>query len=348
VDLTVEDVANLASFQTELIYDPAIVNATAAALGAFLSRTGRTVAPVGPIIDNSTGKVTFGGFSLGTQPGASGSGTLAAITFQPKSVGVTALRLQATGLADTRGSAITYVTEDGQVQITAYFGDFNGDNKVDIFDLQRAASHWNCRTGDTCYDMQFDTEPDGDIDVFDLQRIAAAWGTSCAVAAGQASSPPAHVESLTAGSLSLLPANRRVAVGAVFTQTLRLQDATNLGAFQATLNYDPAVARVEAVTIGPFLANTGRTAVPVGPTIDDTIGKVTLGAFTFGSQPGASGAGDLAYVRFRAQANGRTTLTFREASASDPQGEPLAVGSQTGAEIAVGGSATYLPLVLKR
>ncbi len=237
------------------------------------------------------------------------------------------------------------------MQIAGCFGDFNGDNKVDIFDLQRAAGHWNCRTGDACYDAQFDTEPDGDVDVFDLQRFAAAWGTSCTAAAGQASgqapSRPAHVESLTASSLSLLPANRRIAPGAVFTQTVRLQDATNLGAFQAMLAYDRAVVQVEAVTIGPLLASTGRTAVPVGPTIDNAAGKVTLGAFTFGDQPGASGAGDLAYIRFRALANGQTALTFQEAGLSDPQGESLIMGSLTGAELTVSSLETYLPLVLR-
>jgi hypothetical protein len=151
-----------------------------------------------------------------------------------------------------------------------------------------------------------------------------------------------------AAGLSLFPTSTQVAPGAVFTETVRLQDAANLGAFQATLNYNPAIAQAEAVTIAPFLTSTGRTAVPVGPMIDNTVGKVTLGAFTFGGQPGASGAGDLAAVRFRAVANGQTTLTFQEAGLSDPQGEPLAVGSLTGGEVTVGVSTTYLPLVLKR
>ena len=158
-------------------------------MAAFLGSTGRTVAPVGPTIDNLAGKVTFGAFSFGSQPGASGAGTLATITFLPKSVGATALRLQATTLSDPAANAISVTTADGrvEVQIAGCFGDFNGDNKVDIFDLQRAASHWNCRTGDACYDTQFDTEPDGDIDVFDLQRFAAAWGTTCAAASVGAS-----------------------------------------------------------------------------------------------------------------------------------------------------------------
>ena len=145
----------------------------------------------------------------------------------------------------------------------------------------------------------------------------------------------------------MLPADRRIAPGAVFTQTVQLQDATNLGAFQATLNYNPTVVQVEAVAIGPFLGSTGRTSVPVGPTIDNIAGQVTFGAFTFGSQPGAAGAGELAHIQFRAQADGQTTLTFEAAGLSDPQGGPLTVGSQTGAEINIGALATYLPLVLR-
>ena len=47
VDITVEGVTNLGGFQTELTYDPAVVNVTAATLGAFLGSTGRSVVPVG-------------------------------------------------------------------------------------------------------------------------------------------------------------------------------------------------------------------------------------------------------------------------------------------------------------
>ena len=160
---------------------------------------------VGPTIDNGIGKVTFGAFSFGTQAGASGAGTLATITFQPRAVGSTTLRLQNLGLADPNSNVIAATVGDGQVQIANCFGDFNGDNKVDIFDLQRVAGHWNCRTGQTCYDGQYDTEPDGDVDVFDLQRFAAAWGTSCAAAAGQAPSRSAHVESLDRQQPELAP-----------------------------------------------------------------------------------------------------------------------------------------------
>lgn len=351
MDLTVENVANLAGFQTDLLFDPAIVHVNSVSLGAFLGSTGRTVAPVGPTIDNTAGKVTFGAFSFGSQAGASGAGALATISFQPRALGTTALRLQATGLSDPTGNAIPVTTTDGQAQIVNCFGDFNGDNKVDIFDLQRAASHWNCRAGQACYDAQFDTEPDGDIDVFDLQRFAAAWGTVCA-AATQGDGLPALASgvplgSLTAANLSVLPSSRRVVPGAIFTQTVQIQNAAEIGAFEATLIYSPTVAQVEAVTVGPFLSATGRTAVPVGPAIDNVAGAVTFGAFTFGSQAGAAGSGDLAYVRFRAQQPGQTAVGLQAAGVSDPQGNALPADVLAGAEITVGALKVYLPLVLK-
>ena len=351
VDLTVENVANLAGFQTDLLFDPAVVHVNGVSLGAFLGSTGRTATLVGPTIDNTGGKVTFGAFSFGAQGGAAGAGTLATISFQPRVIGTTALRLQATGLSDPAGNALPVTTADGQAQIVQCFGDFNGDNKVDIFDLQRAAGHWNCRAGQACYDAQFDTEPDGDIDVFDLQRFAAAWGTVCPATAARLApaglAPTVGLASVAAADLSVLPPSRQVAPAAVFIQTVQIQAAGEVGAFQATLAYSPTVAQVEAVTVGPFLGATGRTVVPVGPAIDNVTGEVRFGAFTFGSQAGASGAGDLAQVRFRAQQAGRTALSWREAGVSDLAGNALPSGALTGAEIVVDTPKTYLPLLLR-
>ncbi len=349
ITLTVENVTNLAAFQTELAYTPSIVNATAVTLGAFLSSTGRTVSPVGPTIDNTTGKVTFGAFSFGSQPGASGSGALATIAFQPRAVGTTTLHLQNLGLADPNSNPITATTEDGQVQISNCFGDFDGDNDVDIFDLQQAASKWNCRSGDTCYDAQFDADLDGDIDVFDLQRFAAAWGTVCTTAQALQSPDIAGLpQEATAVSIGLIPASVRVTPGDLFTQTVRIQDAANVGAFQTDLVYDPAVVRVEGVTIGSFLGSTGRTVTPLGPAIDNSKGRVTFGAFTFGAQPGASEAGDLAYVRLLAQTIGQTALDFQQTAVSDPQGDPAPIGALSGGVVIVRSQhQVYLPTISK-
>jgi hypothetical protein len=152
---------------------------------------------------------------------------------------------------------------------------------------------------------------------------------------------------VAAADLNVLPPSRQLASGTVFTQTVQIQGAGEVGAFQATMAYSPTVAQVEAVTVGPFLSATGRTVVPVGPTIDNVAGEVVFGAFTFGNQPGASGSGDLAQVRFRAQQAGRTALSWREAGISDPQGNALPSGDRTGAEITVDTPKVYLPLLLR-
>jgi hypothetical protein len=95
------------------------------------------------------------------------------------------------------------------------------------------------------------------------------------------------------------------------------------------------------------LSSTGRTAIPVGPTIDNVAGCVTFGAFTFGSQAGVTGAGDLATVRFQALAPGQMSVTLSEMQLGDPQGAAQPVGERTGAAVIVN-QAVYLPLIRKR
>jgi len=352
VDIVAEDITNLAAYQVELTYNPTIVHVTAVTQGPFLGSTGRTVSPVSPNIDNNAGRVVFGAFTFGTQPGVNGTGVLATITFQPRARGTSPLHLQNVQVADPNSSLLSATTEDGQVELVSCFGDFDGDNDVDIFDLQRAASHWNCRSGDACYDVQFDTEPDGDIDIFDLQRFAAAWGTTCRTAQRlkQAGSTDETMDTAALG-LGLIPPSSQVTPGSLFTITVRIQDATNVGAFQTNVVYDPAVVQVAGMTIGPFLSSTGRSMTPVGPTIDNTSGRVTFGAFTFGSQPGASGSGDLAYIVFRAQAAGQTTLNFQQTNVGDTQGNPLFLSSLVGSTVVVGSQPQFrvnLPLIMRR
>jgi len=63
---------------------------------------------------------------------------------------------------------------------------------------------------------------------------------------------------------------------------------------QRALNFDPAVVRVDNVTLGDFLGSTGRNTAPLGPEIDNDAGTVTFGAFSFGSEAGPSEEGVLA------------------------------------------------------
>lgn len=120
IGIIIDGALNLGSFEFELAYDPAILQAMDVTLGPFLGSTGRSIGVVGPTIDNVGGRVTFGAFSFGSQPGPSGTGTLAAIAFSAAGVGTSLLDLQNTQVTDTLGNPQTPVTEeDGMVSVIA-------------------------------------------------------------------------------------------------------------------------------------------------------------------------------------------------------------------------------------
>ena len=216
IDIVAQDITNMGAYQTELTFNALTLQATISDTRGVPGEHWRSVSPVGPIIDNNLGRITFGAFTFGTQPGVNGTGTLATITFLPRAKGTSVLHLQNLQVANPASTMLSAIPVDGQVEIAGCFGDFDGDNDVDIFDLQLAASHWNCRTGNACYDAQFDAEPDGDIDVFDLQRFAAAWGSRCTIAIQKSSLLDVRRPELTiadAVSLKLLPGTPSVAPG---------------------------------------------------------------------------------------------------------------------------------------
>jgi hypothetical protein len=59
------------------------------------------------------------------------------------------------------------------------FGDFDGDSKVTVNDIQAVASHWRQRAGDPGWEARFDVNGDGVINIVDIMLVAARWGESC-------------------------------------------------------------------------------------------------------------------------------------------------------------------------
>jgi hypothetical protein len=66
------------------------------------------------------------------------------------------------------------------------------------------------------------------------------------------------------------------------------------------------------VWLAPFLGSTGRTAQPIGPTIDNTVGIVTFVAFSLGSQAGPQGTGLLVTITFVAVGSGTCELNLQD------------------------------------
>ena len=102
-DVTVENTKDLLGFQFDVNFDPAAFAVDSIELGPFLSSTGRSPQPLGPDLrDAASGRVVYGGFTLGAQdqPGAEGSGVLATITWrvvQPADFTATLSRVQLAG-----------------------------------------------------------------------------------------------------------------------------------------------------------------------------------------------------------------------------------------------------------
>ena len=102
-DVTVGNAADLLGFQFDVNFDPARLAVEKIDLGPFLASTGRSPQPLGPDkSDASGGRIVYGGFTLGKpeQPGASGDGVLATITWkvvQPGEFQATLSRVQLAG-----------------------------------------------------------------------------------------------------------------------------------------------------------------------------------------------------------------------------------------------------------
>lgn len=118
VSVMIDDADDLGGFQFDLLYATSVVTVANVTLGDFLGSTGRPASPVSPIIDNQTGMVSFGGWSLGSDPGPDGTGELAIVSLTAQGVGSSPLDLQNVMLLDTTAQPQEATAEDGVVVVS--------------------------------------------------------------------------------------------------------------------------------------------------------------------------------------------------------------------------------------
>jgi hypothetical protein len=115
------------------------------------------------------------------------------------------------------------------------------------------------------------------------------------------------------------PAAQEVSTGSQFTVRVMVDDVSDLGAYEFTLQFDPDIVSYQGVANGDFLESTGR-GVFCPPAITD-VGTVRFGCVSSdGGTPGASGSGQLAEVTFTAGAAAAdlSPLNFIMVSLADP------------------------------
>ncbi len=145
------------------------------------------------------------------------------------------------------------------------------------------------------------------------------------------------------------PADLTVQMGSPFTVTVMINEASDLGAFQFDLHYAPSIVQMEAITLGDFLASTGRAVSPAGPNIDNSRGFASFGGFSFGTQPGPNGSGALALARLRAVGAGTSPLDLQRVQVLNTRVNPQVPRVEDGVvTVKEGGEhKIHLPLVLK-
>ena len=137
LDIRAENVTDLAGWQFDIAFDPAVLEAISVTEGDFLKTDGGSTFFHGGSIDNAAGKI--GGLTAAqlSGDGATGTGTLLQVTFKAKAAGETQLTLQNFQFGSTVGDDIPagpheiYLTVEEQLAT----GDVNRDGVISILDL---------------------------------------------------------------------------------------------------------------------------------------------------------------------------------------------------------------------
>ena len=143
--------------------------------------------------------------------------------------------------------------------------------------------------------------------------------------AGQVQQPLTPIDgTVTVGEVELEvridPALTSINPDDAFNVHVTVDNVADLGGFEFTLRFDRAALEVQAVTLGPFLASTGRTVSAVGPVTDNEAATISFGATSLGAAPGPRGTGILAEIKLRAIGDLSSTLTFSNVQLRDTKG----------------------------
>ena len=201
LDISAETVFDMAGWQFDIAFDPAILEAISVSEGNFL-KTGGTTFFQGGSIDNATGKITdLSAARLSTQ-GVSGTGTLLQVRFKAKSAGETKLVLQNFEFGATTGDLIpagphqVSITVEGRLAT----GDVNRDGRVSILDLILVAQQLGKRVS---AGTAVDVNGDGVVSILDLIRVAQGI-------AGSSAAPPVGTEGVDAATIEAWIAQARL------------------------------------------------------------------------------------------------------------------------------------------
>ena len=194
LDISAENVFDMAGWQFDIAFDPAILEAISVSEGNFL-KTGGTTFFQGGTIDNAAGKITGLSAARLSAQGVSGTGTLLQVRLKTKSGGETRLTLQNFQFGAISGEAIPAGPHEIRITVEGRLatGDVNRDGHVSILDLILVARQLGTRVP---AGSPVDLNGDGVVSILDLILTAQGIGKTTASAApaiGAESADPAMI-----------------------------------------------------------------------------------------------------------------------------------------------------------
>ena len=194
LDISAETVFDLAGWQFDIVFDPAVLEAINVNEGNFLKMAGGTTFFHGGSIDNIAGKITGLSAARLSAEGVSGTGSLLQVKFKAKSAGETELALQKFEFGTTTGEDIPAGPREIRIVVEEQLatGDVNRDGRVSILDLILVAQQLGKRVS---AGSPVDINRDGIVSILDLIRVAQGIaGSPAAPAIGANSVDTATIE----------------------------------------------------------------------------------------------------------------------------------------------------------
>ena len=193
IDVRAEAIIDLAGWQFDIAFDPALLEAVSVSEGDFLKTDGGSTFFQKGLIDNGSGKITGLSVALLGDRGASGSGDILHVQFKAKSGGNTEIALRNFQFGSIHGKEIT--TGPHEITFTVEerlgTGDVNRDGVVSVLDLILVARQLGRNVP---ANSPVDINGDGVVNIFDLTLVAQGIGGAAAPAVSTGRADAATVE----------------------------------------------------------------------------------------------------------------------------------------------------------
>ena len=129
------------------------------------------------------------------------------------------------------------------------------------------------------------------------------------------------------GVIYLEPSEFNVTTGQVFTLELKATSISNLKGYSLTINYNPALLKLNKVTEGLFLSTDNKNTTFFYTKIDNSSDSIRIDCALLGEDLGVSGEGVLATLSFVGLDTYSTTLELKNIKARNTNNQPITLSN---------------------